>query len=397
MVLLERREALRTALVAAIILGACGPDASRPSGSEIPVLDVELDLRIDGNEQDLVPITWFGVSPAGQIALIQWQDHSVRFYDASGVALGSVGREGEGPGEFRRPVRGGWFGDTLWVSDTQINRITLISPALDVVEMFTPPATVRESVENGEPATLYGAPFVWGMLARDTLLVVPLQAVDAPPIDAKNGIPALSITRDGHLVRDLARMPMDEGGSVSVQVSGGMAYAQIPFFPRSEWSISPDGSRIAVLRTSLNDPEGPAYRVRVVDNTGAELINRAFPYEPVPIPGSRLDSAITAAASRRPQIQAEVEAKLRKAAPATYPAAEHVLVGADHRIWVGLRAEPEGRPWVVLSAVGEPVGHLVLPANTTLRAANDTHIWAVERDELDVESVVRYRLLEGRH
>jgi hypothetical protein len=233
------------------------------------------------------------------------------------------------------------------------------------------------------------------MFARDTLLVTSLQAVDAPAIAAKSGFPAMSITGDGVLVRDLTRIPMDEGSGVSVEVSGGMAYAQIPFFPRSDWSVAPDGRRLAVLRTDLSNPEAPVYRILVVDGSGVEVINRAFPYEPVPIPKSTLDSAITAAANRRPAIRAEVEDKLRKAAPANYPAAEHVLIGADGRVWIGLTAEAEGRPWLILSKVGDPVGRVLLPGNVTLRAADGTHVWAVERDELDVESVVRYRLVEA--
>ena len=258
MTLPGRREASSIAMVAVIMLGACG-EASRPSGSAAPMLDLELDLRINGNEQDLVPITWLGVSPDGQIALIQWQDHTVRFFDAAGTPLGSVGREGEGPGEFRRPIRGGWFGDTLWVSDTQINRITLIGPDQRVVGMFTPPPRVREPLDVPGARTLYAAPFVWGMFARDTLLVTSRQAVEAPAIDEESGFPAMSITGDGVLVRDLTRIPMDEGSGVSVAVSGGMAYAQIPFFPRSDWAVAPDGRRLAVLTPDLGDPAAPVY------------------------------------------------------------------------------------------------------------------------------------------
>jgi len=79
-----------------------------------------------------------------------------------------------------------------------------------------------------------------------------------------------------------------------------------------------------------------------------------------------------------------------------YPPVEELLVGNDHRVWIGLRPTSRGRPWLVLGDAGAPDGIVTLPANSTVRAADGEHLWAIEQDELDVESVVRYRLERQR-
>ena len=384
-----RARVLLSMLGIVLLAGACSDRAGRPSEDALPILTARLDLRIDGNENDLVPINWLGVSPAGRIALIQWQDYTVRFFDDAGRLLGSAGREGEGPGEFRRPIRGGWIGDTLWIHDTQINRVTLIGPDLDIVGMFTPPPTVIDSTG----ATLYRSLFPWGMLSRDSLVVTALFAVDGPATGTGNGYPILVVNADGRSGGELVRYPADESSAI-VRVDKATFGAPIPFQARTSWTVSPDGRQIAILTTDMTDIAAPSYRVRSFDAHGAQLADRVFPFAPVPIPAERMDSAIAASPAmvRHPELKARFEEALRAAAPKIHAAAERVVIGADGRLWIGLRQEAEGRPWLVLAPDAEPLARVLLPGNVTLQAANATHIWAVERDELDVESVVRYAL-----
>jgi hypothetical protein len=47
---------------------------------------------------------------------------------------------------------------------------------------------------------------------------------------------------------------------------------------------------------------------------------------------------------------------------------------------------------LILDAHGNPQGRVVLPDRAELHVADATHIWTLKSDELDVESIVRYRL-----
>lgn len=130
-----------------------------------------------------------------------------------------------------------------------------------------------------------------------------------------------------------------------------------------------------------------------VDASGREIFDRSFPFVPEPIPDGVIDSAIAARpTSQDAAVRARVDVKLREAAPAVYAEAEQVVIGSDDRIWIGMRQTAKGTRWMVLSPTGDVVGELLLPPRVSLRAADAEHVWCIERDELDVESVVRYRL-----
>jgi len=56
-------------------------------------------------------------------------------------------------------------------------------------------------------------------------------------------------------------------------------------------------------------------------------------------------------------------------------------------------------PWLthralslVLDEAGEPLGTVLLPANVAIVQSSRSHVWAVERDEYGLASVVRYRM-----
>jgi hypothetical protein len=379
-------------VTAVLVFSHCSSDRSGTAAEDISTITPQADLRIDGQEHDLVPVTWLGVSPGGQLALIQWQDYNVRFFDESGALLGTVGREGQGPGEFRRPLRGGWIGDTLWVSDPELGRVTLISPTLEVVTAFATPAVARPQPQDADTLHEYRSPVPYGFRSRDTLLATGLMRVDGQAQDPSAGYPMLRVTSSGEIIGQVARIPLDEGLSVTIRTGNGVAFMPIPYFPRSQWVVAPDGKRIAILTTDMSSVETASYRVRVFDELGRVVVDRTQTFEPVRIPQAKMDSAIAATVARRPEMRVEFEAALREAARTYYPEAEQIVLGSDYRIWIGLRATDQGQPWLVHDSEGKPLERVILPGNAMLRAADDTHIWAVERDEFDVESVVRYKL-----
>ena len=86
-----------------------------------------------------------------------------------GANKGVVGRDGEGPGEFRRPNYAGWNGDTLWVSDQGLMRITLVSA--EPVLFFTPPTDIPHppSPRGRDPLSPHVHTFSFGLLFIQTV------------------------------------------------------------------------------------------------------------------------------------------------------------------------------------------------------------------------------------
>ena len=63
-------------------------------------------------------------SVTGIVAVAQPEDHVVKLFLPNG-RIRTVGREGEGPGDFRTPIKVGWDLDTLWVIDGVLQRVSV--------------------------------------------------------------------------------------------------------------------------------------------------------------------------------------------------------------------------------------------------------------------------------
>lgn len=366
--------------------------------ADSPLLGLEQDLRIDGYEAELLPIDWMRVAGDGTIAVLQRQIKGVRFFDPSGNSLGVVGREGEGPGELRSPSQAGWIGDTLWVSDRMLKRITLISTEPAFVRTLPPFMGARPAPEDeaGLPTVSMYSPIA--LYPGGRLLV---SAVGGEVFE---GMGLFHVSGDGIVERLVREIPWDpEEGIVRFSDGSVTFYSSVPFYPRSAYTVAPDGSRIGMLTTATSGPEVRTFRVSIYDAFGGEIFSRAYPYQGIPISDEAVDSVLAprdpgpvppGMPMTSPERPRGLERALRSRVPPFYPPAYEILLGSDGRAWIRLYNGDGRREWLILDAEGNPEGRVILPDRTRLHVANETHIWTLESDELDVESIVRYRLTE---
>lgn len=80
----------------------------------------------------------------------------------------------------------------------------------------------------------------------------------------------------------------------------------------------------------------------------------------------------------------------------SYPAFDGVAMDTEGRVWVGAATElgEELRRWVVFAADGSPVGRVDLPANGELLDVTSDQVLLLRTDDLGVESVVLYGLVQ---
>jgi len=157
------------------------PDVPLPEWTIDPAPFVDIGTADGRDGQDLA-LPWSSVRFGdGRIAISNGQSNELRFYDSDGQFIRSVGREGEGPGEFRAIglVQLG-RADTIIVSDGILSRLTLFSPSGEFGR------TIRlEAIENRGPQLrgvlsdtivlfrirLYGRSGGRSIPVRDTLLL----------------------------------------------------------------------------------------------------------------------------------------------------------------------------------------------------------------------------------
>jgi hypothetical protein len=166
-------------------------------------------LNIDGVEHDLDLVLGLTVSPKGVIVAPVVREHRLQFFDATGKPLSSLGRTGEGPGEFRILGSGisGWIADTLWVYDVGLRRVTLVSPNRKVLRLFVVPGSVT-SAKNPKllaPATLSA------MTSAQSLVFGTSRETSVPEwVGAPNGTTGSFMRTDsaGRLVKFWASLPI---------------------------------------------------------------------------------------------------------------------------------------------------------------------------------------------
>ncbi|MEO5511733.1 MAG: hypothetical protein ABIV28_07720, partial [Longimicrobiales bacterium] len=102
-----------------------------PAGAPVDAQSVRLvkELTISGTKEEFVEIDQLALRYDGTLAILQRSSGSVQVYSLKGTFAYSAGRSGSGPGELRSPLRMGWLGDTLWVYDSNLRRVTDFLPS----------------------------------------------------------------------------------------------------------------------------------------------------------------------------------------------------------------------------------------------------------------------------
>ncbi len=413
-------------------LAACsGDQAGSGTIDELPITSVERELRIgalDDPDFAFTPVTAILVAPDGTIWTLHRQEPVLRRWGADGRPLGRVGRRGEGPGEFTTPFAMGTMGDSLWVHDMGSQRFTRFT--WDGTFLGTLPAPVdlgsRADAEVGQYPVRAG-----GLLADGT--------VHAMTPGFSQDIVEGRLTRISHVRQDadaqpldtLVRVPVGKASTLGLtQETSGVFTAQ-PFGDAMMALPSPDGTELVLLdRTAAGAPGPATFRVTRVamlpsgigHAPGDTVRVTEVRYRAVPLRSAEVareldritDQLWSFMGERLGISRSQMRRQVEEAAyvPATRPAAGRMIAGADGSTWVELLDEPAevagdlggeagnaetpATPtrWLVLDAEGQAMRRVEVPPRVRPLAATVERFWGTETDELEVEYVVRYRIVD---
>ena len=323
---------LLTLIGGATLCFACTGAQDDPPQSGVGEWELVEDLRLDANVEDFSRVSWVYVGPQGEIVVPERQDYRVRVYDSTGTLMATMGRRGEGPGEFQAPAPVFWAADTLVVFDMRLGRSTYLLP-------------------DGTPARTETDRFFlpdFGTLDADsTYLHFTPEAVDEE--GAMLGTAYLNFstggTREARLVilrvsRDgepsvVAMPPRWDDERWSVTISGLTNSVPFVFDPWPD--IAPDGSRFLFATTDQSTLD-PTYNLTLVRPIHDTVFSRSYPYPGEPIPDSAMDRGIADMVPEN-DLARRFRAVARERAPVVYPPAA-VKLGLDGTIWVEPCAAP---------------------------------------------------------
>jgi len=399
----DRPAGLPSCVLVLVALGLSGCGDGTPSVADGPVVSDSAGVQVVEYPGGLPPApTWevflddavplaaelFQVRGAlrfddGRVAVADGGGLRVRFFGPDGSSVQpagagpqEVGREGEGPGEFRHlSAMMRWPGDSLLVWDQQLRRVSIFDHQGGLGRTFG--LEVTERVPFAHPR---------GIFADASILAGGFTQTPAGgPEDGRQRYPspAYRFGPEGELWEELGL-----GFSLETYfelLNGGFTVLPV-LFPRATRLVAgPDvlveGSnehfelRIRTLEGGLTrlirvGGEQP----RITDQMRRELIEH------------RLEEGVGGA--RDPD---EVRRALEgMPIPDRLPAFDRMIVDREGSIWVERypeAAEPTAH-WVVLYPDGEVAAHLELPRRFEPLEIGSDYVVGVLTDELDVEHVV---------
>lgn len=373
-------------LLLAPLLWSCDKSSSPAPASVATWTLGEPAPRIGSLAGDETALTTVGdlVVRDGTVFILQPRDQTVRVFADTGTFLRTIGQEGEGPGEFLGPSTLGFLGDTLWVGDSRLRRVTLFGRDGTVLEAFPfPLPNMGEALSAG----------FLGLTGGGGALVSTSPAFRSELDGTSHPFPLLSVSRDEDIRDTLATRNLAHARGIMVTESQGTiqsieVFAQT-FSDHTLVDLASEGGRIAVVeRPVAASPDLATYRVSSVTASGDTLFSVEVPYEPIPVPGELVDSIVDRYAEG-----GRSRSRIRETLffPDHYPPVSDVVAGEDGTVWVGRERRPGApRAWDILGPDGALLAHMETPGGFRLHQAREGEIWGVITDELDVPYVVRY-------
>jgi len=297
--------------------------------------------------------------PDGRIAVAD-QTPRILVFDAEGHHLLTLGRSGEGPGEFRML---GWL--RLLGPDS----LAAFDPFRDRVSIFADDGHFARTLAPTSPAHGRIHSQLLGAFGDGTFL----GRVTVPTASSGGGVglvrPSYRLERfgpDGTLLDSLTTVPGDE----LAVVQGVLVHAR---FARHTW--------FAVDSADVDVATSETFEIRTYDSRGTLRRIVRMPWTARPVTAADVGPQVAG----RPQIPE----------PPTFPAISGLLLDAAGDLWVKAFDEDPQAPgdWFVFDANGRLLGDVVMPPRFQPMDIGGKDVLGVWRDSLDVEHVERHPLL----
>lgn len=306
-----------------------------------------------------------------RIAISQPQERTIVLVNTADGATVTIGRRGEGPGEFRTLGRLAAHPLGFAAFDASLRRITVFSREGKLVRTESAPPV--NSAVSFEVATLTpvhrgtgGALLAVGTLRRDGLAAG----------EAMGTVVYLASRDSGGAWREIARTTARPVCRILTASVG----APVPLCEHPLSAVHPDGNGVVLLEP-MTDPTAPL-QLRSVAANGARRFVVPLSLQQRPVP-RRVRDSITS------HLEGRFAGVRLPEAPRHYPRARRVVAGVDGSVWVQETPTGGQSRWVGVDAQGRRIGTMVLPASARVLHANTQYFWVALTDEDDLESLER--------
>ncbi len=317
-------------------------------------------------------------TPNRQILVVDFSGESVFRLDSTGSVLAPLARNGAGPGEARGVHYLGLQGDTVWIADGILRRISYFDRNLKFIR------SESDQDRCGDPPRSLAPDGRCEILPQRTQRNKPIPD-SLPLLLARPKGPTDTL---GWLI--LARMVFRyaDGESHVMQV---FADNPVPITSRN-------GRYFAWLGQKPANPKEPASVMVVTRNLLTNTSGTfSVPYEPRPLPGDTIEKVLANFRSNPPPpmfVGYLDSISRRMYRPKYLPAFAARLIDQTGKLWLKPQVAPGTATvaWQVFDLSGKPQFNVILPTGFQLADVSGSLLLGTSLDADDVPTIVQYRL-----
>ena len=362
------------------------------------------EVRLSGS--DSLPfsrILSVAMGPDGSTFVAGTGDVAIHVLGPDGDYRGTVGREGDGPGEFRTTPSIGIRSDTLWALDRarrSINYFTLAGRSV-------------------------GARRVPGALSARGLAMRPIALLDHGTVLLLESATSSQVSQaesEGRFERALALLPGENGGVADVialdastlwlrfELPGGIAAATVqPWSAADLLAISPSGDAFVVVSGRGTERRRGQYLLQWFDPDGGPRGARSVEFVAADLEESEVESLLDGLSEGfAPRFRGDAGSVRSAIADALY-APEYlpgvrsdarnwsgggVLMAVDGMTWVR-HQDADGIRWRVFGPMTRELAQVGAPEDLSLRYVGREYVWGVRGGPFGTTELYRYRISRG--
>ena len=362
-------------LLVLLLFSGCGSESGTNLGDwtlKTSGLTLKQDLQVSETERYFFgDIQDLDVTTGGRIVALDAEANHLKVLRPDGTLIDTLGRRGQGPGEFQRPTNIAVArGDSVYVFDTQINRLTAFAPPPSPKQSRS--MTITSAVGSvTEVRALDGQ-----LVGRFTPGYTRTEGMRRPQSATWRRIHETGAPGDTLLISKRRRLTTSFDGP-------GIVIAHLPFSRVTQVVPGPENRLYHGFTDSL--------RIRATSLDGTTEAFASILADPVPVPEVERDSALG-------QIPQTVRGQVAKALPDTKPAFTDLVVTDDGRLWVKRppqKKEANRTAWWILDPTSKTIQHLQLPSEVSVEVVQNGRVYGTSETETGAPAVVRYQIQTG--
>ncbi len=316
-------------------------------------------------------------------------------FDSAGAALPWALTAGRGDSaDIGIASRVGWLNGTgtMWIGDPMYRQIALVDGQGKVLKSVENASWIHPTWSERHLYPIYGTMEPLAVYADQTMLVLPgreRSLISTPTFD-KSVTHLFRTTLSGAIQRTVATVPTRDVSRIDLRSAGvpagpggrGMSFRSfvVPFVPRTFWSVSSDGLRIAVAAYGVTPADSGTVRVTMLNDHGDTVYNRRYPYVAARVGKDRVEQYLSGVRGLDPNMAARLRDSVTNRVPLFQSFLTGLFVGHDHSAWVLLRPASDTakeQRALVLDARGDVAGVVDLPADENPAAVSLDRLWTL--------------------